>query len=450
MKKIDLLQGNIAGTLTRLALPLMGMSLLQMTYNLIDMFWISQLGAGAVASVGTGGLMTWLAMGIHTLAQLGGTVYTAQNLGAKEYKKSSQFAFASVVLSIIISTTLGAIYMIFTKQIISFFDLTDPNVILGAEIYVQIAGGVIIFGLLGKLFTALLTAIGNSKIPFIATAVGVIINVILDPILIFGMLGFPKMGVAGVAIATVFAQFIVFLILFIYIIKKKILFSTISIKELPKLGVYQRILKLSFPAACQATLFPLISMYVSKMVASFGDDAVAVQRIGSQVESISWMTTDGYATAVNSFMAQNFGAENLKRVKNGFFTAFKLLFVYGIFASCVLIFLAEPLFSIFLSEQPVLSMGTDYLVILGFSQLFMCMEILSASGMNALGKSTAPAAISITFTALRIPIAAILSSTVLALNGIWWAVSISSVFKGVIIFLLIAFYLKRNEKFKTL
>ncbi len=432
-KRVNLLTEPILSTLIRLSLPLMGMSCIQMAYNLTDMFWIGRLGAGAVASVGTGGLLIWLCTGLHTISQLGGQVYVAQNIGAGEMKKAGQFALASMTMSTVLTVTLGLIFFFFTTPIVSFFQLNDPAVIADAETYIKITCGFIFFMLLSKLMTALITTTGDSKTPFLATTIGLVFNIILDPILIFGYLGAPALGVLGAAYATVFAQIVVFGLLFAQVLRGQHLFEHVKLSNFPTPDIFKQILKLGLPTTLQASFFPAISMFISRLVAGFGDEAVAVQRIGSQVESVSWMTAEGFAVAVNSFMGQNYGARNGKRTKDCYYQAAGMLVVIGLFNTALLILGAEFIFSLFVSEPEVIAMGTVYLVILGISQVFMCLEILSSSAMNALGQTLMPACVSILFTGMRIPLALILTATALGLAGIWWSIAISTIFKGILL-----------------
>ncbi|MFI3168916.1 MAG: MATE family efflux transporter [Faecalibacterium sp.] len=432
-KRVNLLSEPILSTLIKLSLPLMGMSCIQMAYNLTDMFWIGRLGAGAVASVGTGGLLVWFCTGLHTISQLGGQVYVAQNIGAGDMKKAGQYATASMTLSTILTVILGLIFFFGTTPIVSFFQLNDPTVVADAEIYIKVTCGFIFFMLLSKLLTALITTTGDSKTPFIATTIGLVFNIILDPILIFGYLGAPALGVLGAAYATVFAQMVVFALLFIQVLRGQHLFAHVSLKNFPALPIFKDIVKLGLPTTLQATFFPTISMFISRLVAGFGDEAVAVQRIGSQVESVSWMTAEGFATAVNSFMGQNYGARNGKRTKDCYYQAATMLIVIGLFNTALLILGAEAIFNLFVTEPEVIAMGATYLVILGISQVFMCLEILSSSAMNALGQTLMPATVSIVFTGMRIPLALMLTATVLGLSGIWWSIAISTIFKGILL-----------------
>lgn len=439
---VDLLNGKIASSLAKLAFPLMGMSLFQMAYNLTDMFWISRLGAGAVASIGTGGLLIWLSQGIHNLSLLGGQVYTAQNLGAQNLETARKFTHASICLSTLISLVLGILFCFARKPITGFFNLNDAEVILNSEIYLAITGGLIFFMLLSKLLTSLITATGDSKTPFIATTIGLLFNMFLDPALIFGWFGLPALGVAGAAIATVFSQVIVFVVLVRHAVRDPYLFSQIKLWKLPNIDACKDIIKLGAPVAFQSSLLPLISMYISRIVAGFGDNAVAVQRVGSQIESLSWMAADGFAVAVSNFIAQNYGADNLPRAKKGFFSAFTMLSIYGICTTLLLIFCAGPIFSIFLDTPDVLPMGVDYLRILGVSQLFLCLEILGINSLSAFGQTKISAIIVTVFSLLRIPLVLWLHTTSLGLNGIWWGVSITTICKGILLLISILVFMK--------
>ena len=113
-------------------------------------------------------------------------------------------------------------------------------------------------------------------------------------------------------------------------------------------------------------------MVLARFVASYGDAAVAVQKVGSQIESISWMTADGFAAAVNSFIAQNHGAGNKVRIRKGYSCAMGIVLIWGVICTLLLMLCPAPVFRIFITEPEILPMGIDYLVILGVSQLFRC------------------------------------------------------------------------------
>lgn len=185
-------------------------------------------------------------------------------------------------------------------------------------------------------------------------------------------------------------------------------------------------------------------MIIARLVAGYGDAAVAVQKVGSQIESISWMTSDGFAAAVNSFIAQNHGAGNRTRIKKGYSSAMGIVLIWGVLCTFLLILCPEPIFRIFIREADVIPLGIDYLIILGVSQLFMSVEITTAGAFSGYGKTVPPSIVSIIFTASRIPLALVLTQTALGLNGIWWSITSTSIFKGVLLLIWFLFFLKRE------
>ncbi|WP_461809971.1 MATE family efflux transporter [Faecalimonas sp.] len=442
-KHINLLEGPILPSLSGLALPIMATSLIQMAYNLTDMIWIGRVGSSAVAAVGAAGMYMWLANGLATLAKMGGQVKVAQALGARENKPAVSYAKSALQLGITLGLIYGILAIVLANPLIDFFKLNSTQVVADARIYLQITCGGVIFSFLNQIFTGIMTAMGNSKTSFVATSVGLIINIIMDPVLIFGIGPFAKMGVMGAGIATVFAQMIVTGVFILAALKDEIIFQKVHLLEKVDKESMREIVKIGLPTGVQSMIFTSISMIIARMIAGFGDSAVAVQKVGSQIESISWMTAEGFGAAVNAFMAQNHGANNKKRIVQGYKVAMRIEIVWGIFCTFVLMVFPKAIFKIFIPEANVLPMGVDYLKILGMSQLFMCIELTTAGAFSGLGKTIPPSVSSIILTASRIPMAIALTSTTLGLNGIWWSIAISSIFKGVILVIWFLMYLKK-------
>lgn len=432
-QKIDLLNGPVFSSLTKLALPIMATSLVQMAYNLTDMIWIGRISSSAVASVGAAGMYMWFANGIAVLAKMGGQVKVGHSLGAGERNSACGYARNAIQLALTLGLFYGIICFLFHRPLIGFFRLNSSTVIHDAELYLSITCGLVIFSFLNQVFTGILTAMGNSRTSFLATASGLVINIFLDPVLIFGIGPFPRMNVTGAAIATVLAQAVVTLFFLISVRKEPDIFMNLRFFTRPQISVLKDIIRIGLPSSVQSMMFTGISMIIARMVAGFGDAAVAVQKVGSQIESISWMTSDGFSAAVNSFIAQNFGAGNKKRAKKGYRCAMIVVLLWGIFCTIVLIVFPTPIFRIFIPEEAVLPMGVDYLRILGVSQLFMCMEITTAGAFSGLGRTLPPSIVSISLTMARIPLALLLITTPLGLNGIWWSITISSICKGLVL-----------------
>lgn len=432
-KQVDLLQGSIIKSLTALALPIMGSQLIQMAYNLIDMLWIGRVGAGAVAAVGAAGMFMWLSNGLVILARIGGQVLVAQSIGAGDLQKAGRYAAAALQLGGALALGFTLLLTLGAAPLIGFFNLNSPQVVAQARAYLIIVGAGMFFSFINQVLVAVINATGDSRTPFFAMGCGLGLNLVLDPMLIFGMGPFPKWGVAGAAVATVLAQMVVFGVFLRYARREERLFPQVHLRQRTTKQELWAMMRISGPSAVMNVLFPLISMVIARMVAGWGDNAVAVQKVGSQIESISWMTADGFAAAVNSFIGQNYGAGNLQRARKGFGISFALMTVWGVLCTCLLVFCAAPIFRIFIPEAEVLPMGVDYLVILGFSELFMCWEILVEGAYAGFGHTLPASTLSTVFTVLRIPAALALSATALGLSGIWWSISISSICKGILL-----------------
>lgn len=440
--RINLLEGKILPALSALALPIMATSLIQMAYNLIDMIWIGKIGASAVASVGAAGMFMWLSNGLATLAKMGGQIKVGHALGAQKKEDAASYAQSSIQMGIVFAIGFGILSVVFADEMIGFFQLNSAQVIQDAKLYLMITCGLVIFSFMNQIFTGILTAMGNSRTSFIATGIGLVLNIVLDPLFIFGFGAIPPMGVAGAAIATVLAQLVVMLLFLYTILRDTVLFSNVHILHSYSSQHTMEIFRIGLPSAVQSMLFSGISMVIARLIAGWGDAAVAVQKVGSQIESISWMTAEGYAAALNSFVAQNHGAKNTDRIREGYRLSMIVMLSWGVFCSLVLIVFPQLIFQVFIQEADVLPMGVDYLRILGVSQLFMCMEITTAGAFSGLGKTLPPSIVSITLTGARIPMAILLGRW-LGLNGVWWAITISSIGKGIV---LLGWFLKDMKR----
>ena len=431
-QNIDLLREPILPALTKLALPIMATSLVQMAYNLTDMAWIGRVGANAVSAVGSAGMYVWFSQGVSNLAKMGGQVKVAHALGQGRQKEAAEYAQGALQLGILFAFLFGLISVFFRSSLIGFFHMKNPEIIREAEIYLAITCGLILFSFLNVIFTGILTATGDSRTPFLANVIGLVINMILDPALIFGVGPVPAMGAAGAAFATVFAQAVVTAVFLVTIRKDRILFDKVNILKRTDRGRIRQIIHIGLPSAVQTMIYSGISMILTRMVTAFGDTAIAVQRVGSQIESVSWMTADGFAAAINSMVGQNYGAGQYRRVKDSYVTAAKIVFLWGLFSTSLLILGAEPIFRILIQESEVVADGIVYLQVLGVSQMFMCEEIITVGALSGLGKTMQASVISILLTSARIPMAILLMGTPLGLAGIWWAITISSVVKGIV------------------
>lgn len=449
-KKIDLTEGGIVEKLVKIAIPIMATSFIQIAYNLIDMMWVGKNGSNSVAAVGTAGFYPWLAMAFVMFSKIGGEVKVAQSMGEKNTKEVKSYIKSSIELNVFLSITYTLVLILFNKQLIDIFNLGDLEVITMSRQYLVILAIGMIFYFINPVFTSIFIGLGNSSIPFRINTIGLIANIILDPLLIFGFGPIDALGTNGAGIATITAQIIVTCVFVGYIIKNKIEYFKVKYFRNIELEYFKTLYKLGLPVAIQNALFTLISMAMGVIVASFGPVAVAVQKVGSQIESISWMSADGFASALSTFTGQNYGAYKFDRINKGSKIGLIGALIWGSITTLVLVFLGNIIFRAFINEPDAIIKGVDYLKILGYSQLFMCIEITITGILKGLGRTYIPSVTSIVLNLARIPMAIVLSKPdILGINGIWWSISISSIFKGIILLSIFVILNKSKKLYKS-
>ena len=410
----NLTKGPILKTLTKLAVPIMASSFLGTLYNITDMAWIGLLGSKAVAGVGVGGMFTWLSQGLAAMARMGGQVHVAQCIGRGDRERAHGFAQAAVQLAAFMGMAYAILSLLFTRQMVGFFQLADAQAHAAAMSYTRIACGLIVFSFMTLTLTGLYTAQGDSKTPFIANLVGLATNMVLDPVLILGVGIVMSIMIVGIVIQK----------------KENVLKGTRLFAKIPR-EYLQGICKIGIPTAIQGMAYCAISMVLTRMISGYGAEAVATQRVGGQIESISWNTADGFAAALNAFIAQNYGAGRNDRVRKGYKASLWTVGIWGLLISAVFICVPEPIARIFFHEPAAIATAVEYLIIIGFSEAFMCVELTTVGALSGLGRTRLCSIISIAFTSARIPLAIILGG-IMGLNGIWWALSSTSIVKGII------------------
>ena len=163
------------------------------------------------------------------------------------------------------------------------------------------------------------------------------------------------------------------------------------------------------------------------------------------------MTAGGFSSALTAFTGQNYGAKKYDRVEEGYRQTLIFSVGLGIITTLLLVFFGREIFSIFIPEQEAIAQGADYLKILGYSQILMCIEITTAGAFFGVGKTIPPSVVGIIFTGLRVPMAMILSrEDLLGINGVWWTISISSMIKGVVLLILFLFIVVKPMRNKQI
>lgn len=429
--------------LLRLAVPVIGSTFMSVAYNFINMIFVGSLGSGAIAAVGTAGFYLHLGWAISSLLATGAGIKVSHAVGKGNLNLSRTYVKSG--FTAIISLALAYLLILFLNRhlMIGFFRLNDPEIEQSAVSYLTLTALSIPFTFLNYFFSSVFIGYGESRIPFRINLTGISLNILLDFILIVPA----GMGVQGAAIATIVSQA---LITFLY--QRQIgRFTALTPGKATfrKLMLWQ-MLKLGVSPAIQRIVFVVIAIFMARIISEWGAVAIAVQKVGVQIEAITFMTVSGFGSALSTLSGQAFGAGRYKKQWDYYCAGVWAAFAIGVSTSLLFVFAPGLLISLFFHDPESMSMGKEYLVILGYSQLFMCIEILTAGAFYGFGRTYIPALTSISLTALRIPLALFLIyQWHWGLSGVWWSISMSSMAKGILLSVLFIVILHRFLKINT-
>jgi len=429
-EKIDLTNGKILQKLLYLSVPIVGSQALQMLYNLTDMFWLGRLGSEEVAATGAVGLYLWMSVAFMLLGSVGASIGVSQALGSGDINKAKSYTHASFLICVVFGLLFTSVMLLFRYQLVGFFNFRETNVAKYAENYLVVVSLTITLAYLSATMGAVFTASGNSRTPFLCNVIGTSLNIVLDPIFIFPL----KLGVVGAAYATIIGQTAAFL-MFIVLFKtsKKRPFEKIKLFTMPKRNDIVWIIKKALPVGVESFLFTFLVMATTRREAFFGADAVALSRVGSQIESLTWLVGGAFGTALVSFIGQNYGAKKWDRISATFRTASLVMFCYGAFVAFVLAVLGKYLFGLFLPDPVLIERSVLYLRIIAICQIPMCLEAVSSNSFRGLGNTLPPAIINTICNILRVPFVYILSMEIfgIGLTGVWIGISASACLKSI-------------------
>ncbi|WP_353049011.1 MATE family efflux transporter [Exiguobacterium sp. s6] len=423
VKTIDLTTGQVQRVIVALALPLVGSSLLQFTYSLVDMFWVGALGSDAVASIGAASFYIMLGQAIQSLIVVGAGIKVSQAVGRRDQELIQRYVRAGRRMNLGIGLLFVVLLVVLGQTLIGFLNMNAPIVERLAYNYLLVSAPMLVFSFFNLLFARLFSAYGNTTTAMRINATGVTLNMILSPLFIYPL----GLGVVGAGLATLVANVVMF---GFFWHRARALFDWEETVE-PNRTDYIEILRLGFPMATQRVLFTVISIFLARMIGSYGTEAIAAQRIGLQIESIAYMMIGGLNGAIASYTGQNLGARKVDRVHEGYRVTTRLGVLYTGLITLVFLFVPDVLIGLFVDDPRTIEIGASYLRIIGISLIFASFEMIGNGYFSGLGLPKIPATISIVFTVARIPLALALEPY-LGLDAIWWSIAISSIVKGLV------------------
>ncbi|MFH1856022.1 MAG: MATE family efflux transporter [Candidatus Omnitrophota bacterium] len=433
MKTNHLVEGSIARSIFLMAFPLLIRAMLQSFQAVIDMFWVGKLGSVSIAAVAMGGTVIMAMVPILFGISTGTLVLISRSIGSRNYAKANDVAAQSLVTAFIASVIFVIIGISFSKTILQLLQAQGEVLALG-DVYLRILlfGGVTMTVLF--IGGAILQGAGDAITPMVIMVIVTFLNIILDPVLIFGLLGLPKMGVSGAAWATVIAQAIGSVFMLFVIMQGKshvhVPFEKIRID----LKIIWHILKIGVPSSIQMFFRNLMNMVLLSIVAGFGTYAIAAYGIGMRLRMFILMPSFAIGQATAAIVGQNLGANKERRAVTCAHVASMVNVIMMIFFGAVFFIFPEKIMSLFNKNPMVIEEGNRLLKITAPFFPFVALGVVFGRVLQGAGETIAPMVITIaTLWGMQIPLAIILAKYLAwGATGIWWAIAVSSVVNGLI------------------
>lgn len=429
-------EGKILGSLVSIALPIIFSNILQSAYQLIDTFWLGRLGANAVASVSLSFPILFLVLSLGGGLTLAGTIIVSQYKGANN-QRQIDFSSSQTVFVVFFVSVLLALVGNFAAEPMMRLVGAGPEILEDSVTYFRISSYGFVFLFMFFVFQSLMRGIGNVLLPMYVILATVFLNLVLDPLFIYGFGPIPGYGVAGAAVVSVLTQGISALV-GMYILWRgrqgiRVRFSDMHFD----LDFVKKLFRIGLPSSFeQSTRAAGMTMMVV-LVTSFGSEVVAAYGIGSRILSLVIVPALGLAIATTALVGQNVGAGKINRAEKIGNLSYKVSF-FGLSALGVLFFLfAETLTAFFVPDEPqVIRDGGYFIKIMSLSFGFMGVQQVLNGLFNGTGFTKASMMISIFgLWVLRFPLAYVLSyHTSLGYEGIWWAFPISNLITGAVAF----------------
>ena len=419
----ELTKGPVMKVMLRFAVPMILGNLLQQCYNIADTLIVGKfLGADALAAVGSAfSLMTFLTSILLGLSMGSGTVFSIR-FGQNDSIGLKEGILASFTLIIAVTAILNILIFIGIDWIIWVLR-TPPELVKLMKEYLTVIFLGIFAVFLYNFFASLLRSLGNSVIPLVFLAISACLNIVLDLWFVAGL----KRGVGGAAEATIISQYISGIGIAIY---TKIKFPEIFKKDKNiklRLGRIREITSFSALTCLQQSIMNLGILAVQGLVNSFGTTIMAAFAAAVKIDAFAYLPVQDFGNAFSVFVAQNYGAKNIRRIKKGIYTAAIVSFTFSIFISLLVFIFARPLMTMFIDaeETAVINEGMRYLRIEGTFYFMIGILFLLYGLYRAVGRPGMSVVLTVVSLGMRVALSYILSAIpAVGVTGIWWSIPI--------------------------
>jgi len=425
-----IVSGPILRTILALAVPVTLGMLMEVALSITDFFWVGKLGVTAQDAITSSMVVIWTVYAAVSIISIGVTALVSRYIGARDTETAEHYIKQALSLALIIGSLFTVAGYFLTPIFLTFMQTSDSTLALAIP-YLRIFFVASLLLFVVDTVYAVFRASGDTKTPMRVGVTVVIINLILDPLLIFGLGPLPELGVTGAALATAIAHLYGVVVIMHRLLAGRLGYKVEKILRFrPQISSMAKIARIGLPIASQQLVFIMVYWFLIRFVHEFGEAAGAAMGIGNRMESISYLTCYGISVAASTVVGQNLGAGNPERAAKGAWASTGLGILFTLFLS--IFFLGTPglLASIFTDNPVVREIAIDYLIILGLSQFAMAVEIILEGAFSGAGDTVPPMVIQIPGSLARIPLAWYFAFELgWGINGIWWTLTITSVLK---------------------
>ncbi|MBN1268080.1 MAG: MATE family efflux transporter [Kiritimatiellae bacterium] len=414
--------GSIPLSIVKLTTPMLLGAILQNLQSLIDLFWVGRLGPTAIASVAMSGTVIMVLfpalMGIAT----GTTALVARAVGGGRYDEASAAVGQSLMLSFVLGGAAAGLGWVISTPLLRLLG-AEPDVLAAGVVYLKIflAGSFTAFTLF--IGNAALQGAGDTHTPTLLMALANVLNIILDPLFIFGVGPLPAMGVAGASLATVLSQAAAAALSVRVLLGGNARLHVRRHHWRPNPAFAWRILRIGIPGSGQMLSRSLMSLVLMGIVASCGTAAIAAYGTGLRFHMILLMPAFALGGSAATMMGQNLGAGRPDRARRAVWTAAVYDMIFMAVAAMIVMPLAPAVIGFFNRDPEVVAIGARYLRLVSPFYVFAGLGIVLGRGVNGAGDTIGPMVITIiTLWGLQVPLAVFLSRVLQPpTDGIWWA-----------------------------
>ncbi len=383
---MNLLKDNVPKLVKKLAVPAMVGTLFQTLYNIVDTFFAGKISPEALSALSKSFPIYFIIIATSIGVTVAGTSLIGNSIGENDKSKTINYFTHIIFYGIIVSIVITYLGLSYSEKVFSLMGSTNEVIFLGLQYTDVIYSGSVIFILVVAL-NSLLHAEGDTKTYRNVLILSFFLNIILNPILIFGFLFIPAMGVKGIGFATIIAQSISLIIILVKVLKNSKVKEITKDYLIPKIFYFKNIFFQSMPITVSICGYALAAAIIFTYVGQSGEYAVAGYGVGTRIEQVVLLPILGINTAIISIISQNYGAKNFSRIKETYFTAIKYAFIIMVISGIVVFVSASIITSIFSSDPEVIEYGKRYLKISAFVLPAYPVFFLSNGFFMALKKS---------------------------------------------------------------